>query len=204
MMQKRFDESFNFDEHKLPRRWSRRDDIPKLFKHARQQAEGLAEQFSMLRLNPDDDSIVCCPVTDTEDANPPAGMIADNDPRLVLIRKERNTILERFRESTHASFKSAMQEQEAAKAAGTNPLLWILILVLGWNEMVTLLSYVLGPLLLPLLLLVGVLAYLIWKGQLGGPAFQVMQSVGMAAVRQVWGQAQGLMGSRGTGHIKKD
>jgi hypothetical protein len=204
MMQKRFDESFNFDEHKLPRRWSRRDDIPKLFKYARQKAEGLTEQFSMLRLNAEDDSIVCCPITDTEDPNPPADLIHDNDPRLVLTRKERTTILERFRESTNASFKSAMQEQEAAKAAGTNPLLWVLILVLGWNEMVTLLSYILGPLLLPLLLIAGVLGYLIWKGQLGGPAFQVMQSIGLASVRQVWSQVQSLMGSRGQEHPKKD
>lgn len=205
MMQKHFDDAFNFDEHKLPRRWNRRDDIPKLFKNARQHAEGLVEQFSLMRLSSDDDSVVCCPTTDNAGA---AELISDSDPRVILTFRERSAILERFRDSTNASFKSAMQEQEAAKAAGTNPLFWLLILVLGWNEMVTLLSYILGPLLLPLLLIAAVVGYLLWKGQLGGPAFQIAQSVGTAAVRKAWDQAQGMLAGvtqqRAAPHQKDD
>lgn len=192
MMQKRFDELFNFDENKLPRRWKRRDDIPKIYKVARQKASCLAEHFSLIRLNPEDDLVICCP--DTDAPQPTQLEINDTDPRVVLTRKDRNAVLERFRENTHAAFKSAIQEQELAKASGPNPLFWILLLVLGWNEMLYIFSYILGPMLIPILFFAAVIGYLIWKGNLGGPAMGMMQGVAMSAARQAWGQVQGMAG----------
>lgn len=189
MMQKRFDEAFNFDENRLPRRWSRRDDVAALFKEARTQAEGLVELFAVLRLSADDDALACM----GPDGRPTD--LSDGDARVVMPYKERNAVLERFRESTNASFKSAMQEQEAARAQGMHPFILILILILGWNELMAILSWVLGPLLLPLLAMVGAAGYLIYAGKLGGPAVQIAQTMGMAMARQVWGQAQALLDS---------
>jgi hypothetical protein len=169
MMEKRFDELFNFDENKLPRRWKRRDNIPSLFTDARQQSEALVDIFSFVRLSSSEDTMEIKPI--------------DDDPRTILSSKERNSLSERFRATTNAAYKTAIQEQEAAKAAGMNPLYLILLLVLGWNELLYILSWIIGPLLVPVLLIFGIAGYVVYA-KVGGPAAQVIETVVISAAKQ--------------------
>jgi len=201
MMQSKFDAVFNFDANNLPRRWSRRDDIPSIFKKSRAVAESLIDLYAVMRLLPEEDKIIFfVPEVegDPEMAVKPTD-IRDDDPRIILTHTECVVLLDQERAATNQSYKAAIQDQEAAKSGGYNPLIIIIIVILGWNEFITILSWILGPLLIPILLLLAGIGYLLYAGQLGGPAFRLITSVAGPTVHQLYVQVLSFFDTLGQG-----
>eukprot|EP00026_Physarum_polycephalum_P002348 Phypoly_transcript_02354.p2 GENE.Phypoly_transcript_02354~~Phypoly_transcript_02354.p2 ORF type:complete len:443 (+),score=83.85 Phypoly_transcript_02354:1456-2784(+) len=197
MMQSKFDAVFNFDTNNLPRRWSRRDDIPAIFKKSRAVAESLIDLYAVMRLLPEEDKIIFFipEVEEDPDMAVKPTDIRDDDPRIILTHTECVALLDQERAATNQSYKAAIQDQEAVSNKGTNPLIIIIIVILGWNEFITVLSWILGPLLIPILLLLAGIGYLIYAGQLGGPTLRLITSVAGPTVNGIYNQILSIFDS---------
>jgi hypothetical protein len=201
MMQSKFDAVFNFDSNNLPRRWSRKDDIPAIFKKSRAVAESLIDLYAVMRLLPEEDKIVFFVPEiegDPELAVTPTD-IRDDDPRIILTHSECVALLDQERAATNQSYKAAIQDQETATTAGYNPLVIIIIVILGWNEFITVLSWILGPLLIPILLLLAGIGYLIYAGQLGGPTLRLITTIAGPTLHQFYVAVLSFFDSIGQG-----
>lgn len=62
------------------------------------------------------------------------------------------------------------------------------MVILGWNEFITVMSWILGPLLIPILLMLAGIGYLLYAGQMGGPTLRLITSVVGPTANQVYNQ----------------
>lgn len=75
----------------------------------------------------------------------------------------------------------------------------IIIVILGWNEFISVMSWILGPLLIPILLLLGGIGYLLYAGQMGGPTMRLISSVAGPTLNQIWNQVLSVFDMVGQG-----
>lgn len=188
LMQTKFDGVFNFDDKKLPRKWSRRDNIPEIFTKARVFAERYIDLYSILRLLPEEDQLVFFAPEEGEGEKVDTANIRDDDPRIILTHSECHALLDQERNATNQAYKSAIQDQEANTKNGMNPLFLIVLVVLGWNEFVALMSWILGPLLIPLLFLIAGGGYLLYSTNMSGPALRMVSSYVGPTFDGIWAQ----------------
>jgi len=165
LMIKRFDEHFNLDEQKLPRRWKPTDNIAQFFMKSRQLAEGLLEMFCILRLDESSDSIRYLD-PDSKD---------EIDQKIVILSVEdAQRTKEKFFKETEKTYLQALRDQENVNSATHIPMyVIVLILILGFNEFIALIT---NPILLILTIIICVGGYVIYILGLGGPFRRVVES----------------------------
>jgi len=166
IMNKKFDEKFKLDERKLPRRWKPTDDIAHVFMEARDQAEALLEMFCFLRLSDDLDSVKFLDPESTHSVEDNLVVISENDAQ---------AIKDKFHKETETTYLQALRDQENVNSASHIPMyVIVLIMILGFNEFITVIS---NPLLLILVVMLGVGGYVIYILGMGGPFKRAIEAV---------------------------
>jgi len=165
-MSKKFESKFNLDEKKLPRRWKPSDDISKIFMEARQEAESYIEKFSILRLKPELDEVKYLDAESTTTIDPAI---------VILTHEEASMIKDKFYKETDSSYLQAVRDQENVSSTAHIPMyVIILLIVLGFDEFM---SVITNPLLLILIVLLGAGGYVIYMLNLGGPAKRILETL---------------------------
>lgn len=146
-MTKRFDDVFRFDERGVPRHFGPNEDIETLFVAAREKGEELVELLGEVKLKG--------PLTKLRDT---ARSIDPEVLRSVILETHSKTdLLEKLKRQAGAVFMEAKRAQEAAKITTKIPFwVFVLVLILGWNEILAVLR---SPLLLLLTVLVVPMIY---------------------------------------------
>lgn len=164
-MTKRFDDAFRFDERGVPRHFGPTEDVEALFVAARDEAEGLVDVLAEVRLQG--------VITEIRDSvkKARAREAGEATSEVVLSAEMRTELREKLKRQAGAVFIEVKRAQEAARVTSKVPVwLMVLLLMLGWNEFVAVVS---SPILLFLsvvLLPVIYVAYVVDAPTLLGPA----------------------------------
>jgi len=192
VMSKKFENLFNLDENQLPRRWKPTDDIKSYFLTAREKTESLLEQFSVLRLQDEFDSVKYLDNDGTD----------IDDKYVVLNRDEAKMIKDKFYKDTQSSYLQALRDQENVNSVSSIPaFVIILILILGFDEFWAVLT---NPLLLILTILLGGGFYVIYMMNMMGPAQAVLQGLFRTSLKGLQVMIQKQLNPTPTSDGKKD
>lgn len=147
-MTKRFEDTFRFDERGVPRHFGPNEDLEALFVVARDKGEQLVDLLGEVKLSG--------PLTDLRET---ARVIDESIQESTIVKSHaRADLREKLKRQAGAVFMEAKRAQEAAKITTKIPIwLFMIILVLGWNEFMAVLK---NPLLLVLTVIVVPIAYM--------------------------------------------
>lgn len=201
-LRNRFEEKFRYDEKGLPRVWKPEDDIDSFFSKAKDETLKLIPIYSKIDLS----SVPDFSLPSTDDF--------DFDSSLIILSESKQVdLISRFKRESDAFFLEA-KRSTVVTTAKVPYWLMVLLVVLGWNEFVTIIS---SPIYLVLVVFFGVIGYVIYVLNMWGPVEQGIRMVlagGMsAAMSQIKGgqeklQEQGFelkgFGSGGAGDSKKE
>lgn len=164
VMNKKFEEKFNLDENRLPRRWKPSDNVSDIFLEARKKAELYLEKFALLRMHPDQDKLVYL----DGDADVEEGSI-------IISLDEAHHIKDKFYKDSDSSYKQAIRDQEQIVSTAHIPMyVIVLLLVLGFDEFIHVVS---NPLLFVLVASLGVGIYVINLLNMGGPVKRMVEAL---------------------------
>ncbi|OZJ03252.1 hypothetical protein BZG36_03508 [Bifiguratus adelaidae] len=155
----RFEEQFRYDDQGLPRVWKPEDDIDGHFQRARSETLQLLPLFSHIALKDEDADFSIA-----NDENFDFGATLD-----ILSEAKQREISTRFKRESDAFYLEAKRSVVATTAKVPY---WVVVLlvVLGWNEFITIVT---SPLYLMLFIIFGSTGYLIWGLNLTGPVMRV-------------------------------
>jgi len=165
-MRKRFEEHFNMDDKKLPRKWRKQDDIAAIFQEARANAEKLIDLFSYLRIEQEDAKLSYFTLCANGEHEENTVDTIEQD-KIIIPYKQCMTMCENFRHDTKNDYMQALNEQARLTSAGGIPgYVLVLLCVLGLNEFIAIIT---SPLLLLLVILLGGFGFVLFKLGLTGP-----------------------------------
>eukprot|EP01119_Soliformovum_irregulare_P011576 TRINITY_DN2914_c0_g1_i1.p1 TRINITY_DN2914_c0_g1~~TRINITY_DN2914_c0_g1_i1.p1 ORF type:complete len:755 (-),score=268.17 TRINITY_DN2914_c0_g1_i1:49-2313(-) len=192
LMSKKFEQLFNLDENQLPRRWKPTDDIKSFFLTAREKTESLLEQFSLLRLQDEHDSLKYLD-NSTSDVD---------DKFVILTRDEAQVIKDKFYKDTQSNYLQALRDQENVNSVSSIPaFVIILILILGFDEFWAILT---SPLLLILTVMLGGGFYVVYMMNMLGPAQSILQGLFRTSLKGAQVMIQKQLNPTPTPDPKKD
>ncbi|EFA78113.1 hypothetical protein PPL_08761 [Heterostelium album PN500] len=178
-MRKRFEECFSLDDKKLPRKWSKHDDIGTIFEEARFNAEKLIDLFSYMRLNEDEYEFTFFTYDEASGSQGSSSQSGSSsksfvpsaviiDPENIILSYEQGvTLVDKFRLDTKTDYMNALNEISRSASTGGVPGYMILLLcVLGFNEFMAILM---NPLYLIMAILIGTGAFVLHKLHLSAP-----------------------------------
>lgn len=146
-MTKRFNDSFRFDERGVPRHFGPNEDLEALLVASREKAEELIELLCEMKLTG--------PLTNIRSSA--RSIDAETAQPVILPAHSRDDLREQLKRQAGAVFMEAKRAQEAAKiTTKIPPWVFILIVILGWNELLAVLR---NPLLFLLTVVVVPLLY---------------------------------------------
>jgi protein SEY1 len=141
-MTKRFEDSFRFDDRGVPRTFGPDEDIEVLYMAAREQGEKLGSLLAEVHLTGS--------LTRLRSTARPVGKDALDS--VIFESHDRADLAEKLRRHAGAVFMEAKRAQEAAKiTTRIPPWLFVMLIILGWNEILMVLK---NPLLLIITVLV--------------------------------------------------
>ena len=169
---------FNLDEKGLPRRWKQGDDVRSIFLEAKTKTLQVLEAYSLIRLKEEMDKISYLE-EGAEDVD---------KKHIVIPHEEAVRIKDDFERDANSSYLSAVRDQvlwfsrqklsifqeQVASAAHVPMYIILLIMVLGFNEFVHILT---SPILLILTIIIGIGGYVLYMLNLMGPAKKVMEAL---------------------------
>lgn len=166
-MTKRFDDAFRFDERGVPRHFGPGEDIEALFVAARDRAEALVDVLAHVRLQG-----TIMELRDAVAKKVRKRALADGEDATGVLSDEMCAELrEKLKRQAGAVFIEVKRAQEAARVTAKVPMwLMVLILILGWNEFMTVVK---SPILLfmsVMVMPVMYVAYIVDAPTLLGPA----------------------------------
>ncbi|GAM25534.1 hypothetical protein SAMD00019534_087090 [Acytostelium subglobosum LB1] len=183
-MRKRFEETFSFDDKKLPRKWSKHDDIAKIFEEARFNAEKLIDLFSYMRLQEEEFEFTFFTKEDADESSSSSASSSSKtsvpsviiQPSQIIMTYEQCVdLVDNFRLDTKTDYMNALNDQAKASSSGGVPGYIILLLcILGFNEFIAVIT---NPLLLVLTILVGSGAFVLHKLNMTGPFIDFASSL---------------------------
>ncbi|KAK0704655.1 RHD3/Sey1 [Lasiosphaeris hirsuta] len=183
-LRENFEDKFRYDEEGVPRIWRPTDDIEGIYTRARESTLGLIPLLSRFRLMetyapPDLPGFVGVQPTgaeaeDEEDLAPIGGVDEEEGKSLeeemtVLSESKRQDLVVRFKKMADGVYVEA--KRSAIGGITQVPLyFYVILLVLGWNEIVMILR---NPMLFVLILLMGGGTYVAYTLNLLGPMMQM-------------------------------
>lgn len=153
-LKKRFEKSFKYDEQQRPRIWKPTDDINFFFDKAKAESQKLLNLFEICQINND---------------------IVNLESNSLISPRKKGDMWERFELEANALYQEA-QRSTTQSVANIPPWFFILLVVLGWNEIWMVLT---NPLYLILVVLIGVGAYVIYTLNLQQPVYQMTKTISM-------------------------
>lgn len=157
-----FEDKFRYDSKGVPKVWKPEDDIDAYFTKARDETLQLLPIYS--KIAPLEESLP--EIQDDEELDFVASQTILTDGKM-------HQITNRFRREADAFFIEAKRSM-VSSIAQVPPWLFVVLIVLGWNEFVTVLT---NPLYLTLVIIFGAGGYVIYMLNLMGPAEQVFKTV---------------------------
>lgn len=146
-MQQVFDRAFKQDASGLPRVWKPDVDLQRIFKDALAAGTKVLDLFTVLRLEEDDDKYS---LVGEEDQKIP-------QEKLLMTKSKAAKLIDQFTTYANASCADAQRAiDQYNKASGVPAIMVVLIILLGWNEFMYLLS---NPLMLIFLITLGSAGY---------------------------------------------
>ncbi|TPX64263.1 hypothetical protein SpCBS45565_g06003 [Spizellomyces sp. 'palustris'] len=165
----KFEGKFRYDEAGLPRVWKPGDDIDGQFSKARDEADNLSVLYSKIDvpLSKLDPAI-------TEDER------FDSHAMVVLSPAKLQTLRDRFKREADLLFVEAKRSIVVTTAKIP---MWFVVMtaVLGWNELVAVLS---NPLYFLMLIILAAVAYGTWYTGMAKPAFNVARATVREAAKE--------------------
>jgi len=133
-MDRSFNAHFRLDDSGIPKRWLPTDDVSTYYIKAKSMTETMLDALSIIRLEEEDDEL-------TYFSKVGQRLVVVDDPptvdevKEVLSPDDCRHLLESFRSHAEATYREALREQENAKSRASIPIYMIVLLVvLGWNE----------------------------------------------------------------------
>jgi len=160
-----FEDRFKYDEQGVPRIWKPSDDIETLFKQARESTLELIPIFSEITLHKTGSH----PLLDI----PPPADYTEKSFFTLLSPAKQTDLTARFKRIADTLFLEA-KNSTISSLSHIPPWFYVLLLVLGWNELMTVLR---NPLLFLLVLLIGGGAFVVVQAGLLGPLMKVGNAV---------------------------
>ncbi|KAK4156355.1 protein SEY1 [Chaetomidium leptoderma] len=192
-LRENFEDKFRYDEEGVPRIWRPTDDIEGIYTRARESTLGLVPLLSRFRLAetyapPDLPGFVGpqpagAEPEDEEDLAPIGGIDEEEGKSLeeemtVLSESKRQDMVVRFKKMADGVYVEA--KRSAIGGITQVPLyFYVVLLVLGWNEIVMVLR---NPILCVLILLMGGGTYLAYTLNLLGPMMQMANAASNQAL----------------------
>jgi len=169
-----FEERFRYDEHGIPRVWKPEDDIDAAFRKARDQTLELVPLYS--RIQPQDSSLEFSLPSDTDEA----ALASTGEPTfdfpstlIVFTESKQLDLIAKFRREADAYYVEA--KRSIVSSVSQVPMwIYMLLVVLGWNEAMAVLF---NPLYFTMLLMALGSAWAIIKMSLVGPLLAVVTTV---------------------------
>ena len=159
-MLKKFRNVFQFCEKGLPRKWEKGVDVEQIYISSLEKVNDLPKLFAIEKLNPENDKYTI------EDEEVPGEIV-------LLSKREINQLKTKFKSVSDVLFSNARTEQERNTVTTQIPAFMIvLLLVLGFNEIVWVIS---NPITLLFLLIAILMGIAIWYLNLGPVIFPVLQ-----------------------------
>ncbi|KAK9765237.1 Dynamin-like GTPase that mediates homotypic ER fusion [Basidiobolus ranarum] len=170
-LRNKLEENFRYDPQGLPRVWKPEDDMDGVFRKAKEQAVQMLPIFAKIDIR-------------EADFEPELFFPQDYDfgsTLTVLSSAKQQDLLSRFAREADALF---LEAKRSIVATTTRVPYWIIVLlmVLGWNEFLSILS---NPIYLIFAIFTGAVSYLVYALNLSGPASRVLTTVFDKAVHQI-------------------
>lgn len=174
-----FEDRFRYDDAGVPRVWKPEDDIDSAYRKARDETLGLVPLYS--KIAPVDPTLLVeLPSTSDDPLHQTSVSLGEEEAfdfhaTLTVFSETRKAdIATRFRKEADALYVEAKRSTVSSIAQVP---LWMygVMLVLGWNELVAVLS---SPVYFAFLLVLIASAFVVFKLNLGGPLMSVVKAVG--------------------------
>eukprot|EP01132_Coremiostelium_polycephalum_P005721 gene5721-7116_t len=182
-MRKRFEEHFNLDDKKLPRKWTKHDDVAKIFKEARYNAEKLIDLFSYMRIDLNDMEMTYFSRENDSPMENAEALASNNFNKIIIPYDQCLSLSENFRHDTKTDYIQALNEQSRVSHAGGVPAYMIVLLcALGLNEFIAVIS---NPFLLLLVIILGIVGFVLFKLGLSGPFLDYLSTIMIQVISKV-------------------
>lgn len=161
VLKRQFDDAFAYDKDGVPRTWKNETEISLAYREATEFSLGTLPLFSIAKLSNGTEIIPDIPVTDEDDED-------EEEPHTfahLLNSTDQLKIKKSFLKQAEISYRDA-NRSIVSNIARIPPFMYVLLIVLGWNEFM---AVVRNPLLLMLVLLIGVAVIFIHSMNLWGP-----------------------------------
>lgn len=153
-LRERFEEKFRYDDEGLPKVWKPEDDIDAHFRKAREEAVNLIPLFSAVK------------IPDGVELNIPSDEEFDfEDSLIILSETKQHDLSVRFKRESDAFYLEAKRSVVSTTA---HVPYWVMVLLvaLGWNEFIVIVT---SPIYLVLFSFLGFVGYIIYMLNLFGP-----------------------------------
>ncbi|CAG8572725.1 1501_t:CDS:10 [Diversispora eburnea] len=187
-LRERFEEKFRYDEEGLPKVWKPEDDIDKHFRKAREEALNLIPIFSNIKI-PDDLEL-----------NIPSDEELDLEESLIILSETRqHDLTVRFKKESDAFYLEAKRSVVATTARVPY---WIilLIVILGWNEFMVIIT---SPMYLVFFSFVGIVGYVFYFLNLFGPVESICRMFVTEVLNYITKQIKGDNNDSSTATVAK-
>eukprot|EP01098_Paradermamoeba_levis_P010327 TRINITY_DN4339_c0_g1_i2.p1 TRINITY_DN4339_c0_g1~~TRINITY_DN4339_c0_g1_i2.p1 ORF type:complete len:470 (+),score=207.21 TRINITY_DN4339_c0_g1_i2:950-2359(+) len=175
-MENSFDDVFKRGSNGLPRTWKHVEELEVPFQEGRERGKMVLNLFSTIRLDEKHDKYTVF------DAS------GDVEPELVIFNFEQSKqLMTSFTRYTEGAYQNALTVVENANTKNQIPIyLLVLLLVLGFNEITTIMF---NPLYLFLTIFIGVVGYIGYIFNLGG----VYLNIAQVMAKNFWNTTQDLL-----------
>ncbi|KAI8997170.1 RHD3/Sey1 [Pilobolus umbonatus] len=157
-----FEEKFRYDDKGIPRVWKPQDDIDSYFKKSREETLTLIKLFSKIDTSDEDE----LDVESNDDFD-------FDDSLTILSEAKQIDISNRFKRESDAFYLEAKRSVVATTAKIPS---WVIVMmiILGWNEFMTILK---SPIYLFLFIICVIVGYLLYALNLWGPAERIVTTI---------------------------
>lgn len=186
-LRENFEDKFRYDETGVPRIWRPTDDIEGTYTKAKDSTLSLIPRLSKFRLSKTQrppalndwigNRYALADHKDEEDLIPIGGLDEEegkslDDEMTILSEAKRQDLVSRFKK--HASGVYVEAKRSAIGGVSEIPLyFWVIVLFLGWNELLTVLR---NPIYFVFLLTIGIVLYITWTLNLWGPILSMIEA----------------------------
>lgn len=161
LLRRQFEDAFAYDKEGIPRTWKNETEISQAYREATEFSLGTLPLVSIAKLSNGSEIIPDIQITDEDDED-------DEDPHTfahIINATEQLKIKKNFLKQAEISYRDA-NRSIITNIARIPPFMYVLLIVLGWNEFMAVLR---NPLLLVLVLMIGTGVFVVHTMGLWGP-----------------------------------
>ncbi|ONH67256.1 Protein SEY1 [Cyberlindnera fabianii] len=164
ILRRQFEDVFTYDSNNVPRVWKNETDIAGAYKEATEYALKSLPLFALAKLSNDSEILPDYNIYEDEDSDDEE----DTGPHRfahILTSTQQNKIRKEFLKQAEIAHRDA-NRSIVSKISQVPPLMYVLLLVLGWNEFMAILR---NPLYLVLTIMIGTCLFFVHTLNLWGP-----------------------------------